>query len=57
MPINFLPVSINDGGQPELVDNDRPKNNEILRVVGRLSSARETNILITDGVGHLHLDK
>lgn len=50
----LLPVFINEAGQPELLGNEHPKNNEILRLVSRLSSARQTNIRITDGAGHLY---
>jgi len=50
----FLPVWINDGGQPEFVDKKDPKNGEILEMVRRFSAERKADILLNDGVGYLH---
>ncbi len=49
----FLPVWINDGGQPEFVDKKDPKNSDILQWIRRASAARKADIRVTDGGGYL----
>lgn len=47
----FLPVRINEGGQPEIVDEKHEKNREILGLLRSLSAARKTRFSIKGGIG------
>ena len=55
--VMFLPVWINDEGQPEFVDKGNPKNSEILEMLRRFSAARKTDILLKDGTGTLRIGR
>ena len=47
----FLPAWINEGGQPEILDEKHAKNQEILGLLRSLSAARKTRLSIKSGIG------
>jgi poly-gamma-glutamate capsule biosynthesis protein CapA/YwtB (metallophosphatase superfamily) len=51
----FLPAWINEGGQPEIMDEKHEKNQEILGLLRSLSAARKTILSIKGGIGTIQV--
>jgi poly-gamma-glutamate synthesis protein (capsule biosynthesis protein) len=51
----FLPVWINDAGQPELTGKTHKQNQETLHMLRKLSAVRETDVSISSGRGYVNV--
>jgi poly-gamma-glutamate synthesis protein (capsule biosynthesis protein) len=51
----FLPMWINDAGQPELTGKTHKHNQETLQMLRKLSAVRETDVSIRNGRGYVNV--